>query len=99
VSGSSSTRARPSWSTPAKGGLKTLLVSGGFTFSPVIAFGMSWAWTHAFQCAGRGRRLLTGEMVDQPWGDICDGDERKMVLETCCWASLPGEVTPWRRCE
>jgi phosphoserine phosphatase len=27
---------------------------------------------------------LTGAMVDQPWGDICDGDEkRKMLLETC----------------
>jgi phosphoserine phosphatase len=23
-------------------------------------------------------------MVDQPWGDICDGDEkRRMLLETC----------------
>jgi phosphoserine phosphatase len=23
-------------------------------------------------------------MVDQPWGDICDGEEkRKMLLETC----------------
>jgi len=27
---------------------------------------------------------LTGHMVDQPWGDICDGAEkRKMLLETC----------------
>ena len=27
---------------------------------------------------------LTGRMVDQPWGDICDGAEkRKMLLETC----------------
>jgi hypothetical protein len=33
--------------------------------------------------------------VDQPWGDICDGDEkRKMVLETCALlAHLAGEVT------
>jgi phosphoserine phosphatase len=27
---------------------------------------------------------LTGRMVDQPWGDICDGEEkRKMLCETC----------------
>jgi hypothetical protein len=26
---------------------------------------MCWAWKTA----------LTGETVDQPWGDICDGDE------------------------
>ena len=27
---------------------------------------------------------LTGRMVDQAWGDICDGEEkRKMLLETC----------------
>ena len=28
--------------------------------------------------------VLTGRMVDQPWGDICDGAEkRRMLLETC----------------
>jgi phosphoserine phosphatase len=27
---------------------------------------------------------LTGRMVDQPWGDICDGEEkRRMLLQTC----------------
>ncbi|EWS53936.1 Phosphoserine phosphatase [Methylibium sp. T29] len=27
---------------------------------------------------------LTGRMVDQDWGDICDGEEkRKMLLATC----------------
>jgi len=27
---------------------------------------------------------LTGRMVDQPWGDICDGEEKKkMLLQTC----------------
>jgi hypothetical protein len=46
---------------------------------------MCWAWKTAFN----------GETVDQPWGDICDGDEkRKMVLETCALlAHLAGEVT------
>ena len=27
---------------------------------------------------------LTGRLVDQPWGDICDGEEKKrMLLATC----------------
>jgi phosphoserine phosphatase len=41
---------------------------------------------------------LTGRMVDQPWGDICDGAEkRRMLLETC--AQLmgidPRRPLPW----
>jgi phosphoserine phosphatase len=35
---------------------------------------------------GRGLEgaVLTGRLVDQPWGDICDGEEkRRMLLETC----------------
>jgi phosphoserine phosphatase len=32
---------------------------------------------------------LTGRMVDQPWGDICDGAEkRRMLLETCAQLGL-----------
>ncbi len=28
--------------------------------------------------------LLTGRMIDQAWGDICDGEEkRKMLRKTC----------------
>jgi len=28
--------------------------------------------------------VLTGRMVDQPWGDICDGTEKRtMLLQTC----------------
>jgi len=31
-----------------------------------------------------GNGALTGRMVDQPWGDICDGAEkRRMLLATC----------------
>jgi phosphoserine phosphatase len=27
---------------------------------------------------------LTGRMVDQAWGDICDGDEKRiMLMQTC----------------
>jgi phosphoserine phosphatase len=29
-------------------------------------------------------------MVDQPWGDICDGDEKKrMLLATCAQLGIP----------
>jgi phosphoserine phosphatase len=32
---------------------------------------------------------LTGRMVDQPWGDICDGEEKKkMLLATCAQLGL-----------
>ena len=38
--------------------------------------------------------LLTGELVHQQWGDICDGDEKRtMVLQTCAALSItPAEV-------
>ena len=65
-------------------GLHTLLVSGGFTFfSDRVA--QRLALDHA-----RANELeivdghLTGRMLDQPWGDICDGDEkRRAVLQRC----------------
>ena len=65
-------------------GMQVLLVSGGFTF-----------FTDRIRDllhidATRSNHLeiidgvLTGRMLDQAWGDICDGDEkRKMLLETC----------------
>jgi phosphoserine phosphatase len=33
-------------------------------------------------------------MVDQPWGDICDGEEkRRMVLQTCTQLGItPGQA-------
>jgi phosphoserine phosphatase len=65
-------------------GLKTLLVSGGFTFftDRVKAhLGIDFARSNVL---GIENGLLTGGMVDQPWGDICDGEEKKkMLLETC----------------
>ena len=65
-------------------GLKTLLVSGGFTFFTdrvrdilLIDFTRS----NVFEIENS---QLTGRMVDQAWGDICDGEEkRRMVLTTC----------------
>ena len=65
-------------------GLKTLLVSGGFTyFTDRIRdqLGIDFTRSNVFQIENG---LLTGRMVDQPWGDICDGDEkRRMLLQTC----------------
>jgi phosphoserine phosphatase len=65
-------------------GLKTVLVSGGFTyFSERVRERLSidFARSNVLEIEGGA---LTGRMVPQPWGDICDGDEKKkMLLETC----------------
>jgi len=65
-------------------GLKTLLVSGGFTFfSDRVRdrLGIDFTRSNVLEIADGA---LTGRMVDQPWGDICDGTEkRRMLLETC----------------
>jgi phosphoserine phosphatase len=65
-------------------GLKTLLVSGGFTyFTDRIRdqLGLDYTRSNVLEVAA-GR--LTGRLVDQPWGDICDGAEkRRMLLQTC----------------
>jgi phosphoserine phosphatase len=65
-------------------GLKTLLVSGGFTFfSDRVRDRLGIDFTRS-NVLGVEDGALTGHMVDQPWGDICDGAEkRKMTLETC----------------
>jgi len=69
-------------------GLKVLLVSGGFTFfSDRIRDRLDIDFTRSNVLeieSGPNCGQLTGRMVDQPWGDICDGAEkRKMLLETC----------------
>ena len=65
-------------------GLKTLLVSGGFTFFTDRVrdrLGFDFTRSNVLEVADGA---LTGRMVDQPWGDICDGAEKKrMLLETC----------------
>ena len=61
-------------------GLKTLLVSGGFTFfSERIRhqLGLDFARANSLGIA-HGR--LTGTLLDRPWGDIVDGAEKKRVL-------------------
>jgi phosphoserine phosphatase len=72
-------------------GLKTLLVSGGFTwFSDRIRDRLGLDFTRSNQLDVE-KGLLTGRMVDQDWGDICDGDEkRRMLLQTCTQLGLKG---------
>jgi phosphoserine phosphatase len=69
-------------------GLKTLLVSGGFTFFTDRVrdrLGIDFTRSNVLEIeSGPNCGQLTGRMVDQPWGDICDGAEkRRMLLETC----------------
>jgi phosphoserine phosphatase len=65
-------------------GMKLLLVSGGFTFFTdriKERLQIDWARSNVLEVTD-GK--LTGQLVDQSWGDICDGEEkRKTLLETC----------------
>jgi len=65
-------------------GLKTLLVSGGFTFfTDRVQGALGIDYTRSNRLEIRDG-LLTGKILDQPWGDICDGEEkRRMLLQTC----------------
>ena len=67
-----------------KVGMKVLLVSGGFTFfADRVAqrLGIDYAKSNQLEIVND---VLTGRLVDQAWGDICDGEEkRKTLLETC----------------
>ncbi len=65
-------------------GLKVLLVSGGFThFTDRIRDHLGIDYTRA-NVLEIEAGVLTGRMVNQPWGDICDGAEKRtMLLETC----------------
>jgi len=71
-------------------GLVTLLVSGGFTFfSDRVAAQLRIDRTRANVLEIVDGRL-TGRLVAQPWGDICDGAEkRRSLLETCARLGIP----------
>ena len=61
-------------------GLKTLLVSGGFTFfSERIRHQLQLDFARA-NSLGIANGRLTGTLFDRPWGDIVDGAEKKRVL-------------------
>jgi phosphoserine phosphatase len=65
-------------------GLKVLLVSGGFTFFTdriKARLGIDFARSNVLEVeSGANCGQLTGRMVDQPWGDICDGAEKRRTL-------------------
>jgi phosphoserine phosphatase len=75
-------------------GMKLLLVSGGFTFFTDRirdTLQMDYTRSNVLEVAD-GK--LTGRLVDQPWGDICDGAEkRKMLLETCAQLGISPQQT------
>ena len=67
-----------------KAGLKTLLVSGGFTFfTDRIRDRLGIDDTRSNVLEVQGGKL-TGRMVDQDWGDICDGEEKRRMLRATC---------------
>ena len=72
-------------------GLKVLLVSGGFTYfaNHVKALlGIDFVRANILEVANGA---LTGGLVEQSWGDICDGDEKRRTVLGL--ASLMG-ITP-----
>ena len=65
-------------------GLKLVLVSGGFThFTRFVAaeLGMDFVRSNELEIVD-GK--LTGGLIAQPWGDICDGTEKRRMLLECC---------------
>ena len=61
-------------------GLKTLLVSGGFTFfADRVKAGLGMDFARANQLEVEDGHL-TGRLIEQCWGDICDGAEKRRTL-------------------
>jgi len=66
-----------------RAGLKLVLVSGGFTFFTryvAAELGMDWVRSNELDIKDGA---LTGGLVMQPWGEICDGEEKRRMLEQC----------------
>jgi phosphoserine phosphatase len=65
-------------------GLKVLLVSGGFTFFSERVrqrLGIDFTRANVLEIeSGPNCGQLTGRLVDQAWGDICDGAEKRRTL-------------------
>lgn len=64
--------------------LKLVLVSGGFTFFTrfvAAELGMDFVRSNELEIEGGA---LTGRVVLQDWGDICDGAEKRRMLLECC---------------
>ena len=65
-------------------GLKLVLVSGGFTyFTSYVAeqLGMDFVRSNELEFKDGA---LTGGLVMQAWGEICDGEEKCRMLLECC---------------
>ena len=65
-------------------GCKLLLVSGGFTFFTrhvAAELGMDFVRSNALEIADG---VLTGGLLMQDWGEICDGEEKRRMLLQCC---------------
>ena len=63
-----------------KAGLKVLLVSGGFTYFAEHVrglLGIDFVRANVLEMEGS---VLTGGLVEQAWGDICDGAEKRRTL-------------------
>ena len=70
-------------------GLKVLLVSGGFTFFADRVQGLLGIDYVRANVLEVDNGVLTGRMVSQHWGDICDGEEkRRTLLATCAQLSI-----------
>lgn len=68
-----------------KAGLRILLVSGGFTFFTDrirARLGIDFVRSNVLEVERSGPNCgtLTGRLVDQAWGDICDGAEKRRTL-------------------
>jgi phosphoserine phosphatase len=65
-------------------GMKVLLVSGGFTFFADRVqerLGIDFVKANILEVVD-GK--LTGKLVMQPWGEICDGEEKRRSVESVC---------------
>jgi phosphoserine phosphatase len=71
-------------------GLKTLLVSGGFTFFSErvrARLGLDFARANLLEVVDGA---LTGLLLERPWGEIVDGAEkRRVLLEVCELMGMP----------
>jgi len=65
-------------------GMKVLLVSGGFTFfadKVQQTLGIDYVKANVLETKD-GK--LTGKLVMQAWGEICDGDEKRRTVASVC---------------
>jgi len=65
-------------------GLYTLIVSGGFDYFTdklQALLGIDDTRSNKLEIVDG---VLTGRLLDQDWGDICDGEEKKRMLESTC---------------